>query len=96
MAIARSKLGRFVLPRLYATDEGRSRGLRADGLVRPDTPDDVSLAAFVAAIREDAAMPEDTLECNSPEERVRAFSILSQATKDAKGQCPSLIALPRR
>ena len=72
MAIAPSKLGRFVLPMLNA-DEALLRSLRAAGLVSRDAPDDALLAVFRRARDEDAALPEQARRFNSPHERVRVF-----------------------
>ena len=72
MAIAPSKLGRFVLPMLNA-DEALLSSLRAAGLVRLDTPNDALIAVFKQARDEDAALPEHRRRFNSPHERVRVF-----------------------
>jgi len=72
MAIAPSKLGRFVLPMLSA-DQALVRSIRAAGLVKSDTPDDALIAVFRRARDEHNGLPEGTREFNSPEERVRVF-----------------------
>jgi len=72
MAIAPSKLGRFVLPMLNA-DEALLRSLRAASLVSPDAPDDALVAVFRSARDEHDALPERTRRFNSPHERVRVF-----------------------
>lgn len=85
MAIAPSKLGRFVAqegfswptseaaaPRDFgAADETLVRGLRERGLVRPGATDDEVAETFRAARREHAAGGYSPY--NSPEERVRVF-----------------------
>jgi hypothetical protein len=85
MAIAPSKLGRFVVENGFswpsnptvapqdfdAADETLVRRLRQSGLVRPDATDSEVAATFLAARREHAAGGYSPF--NSPNERVRVF-----------------------
>lgn len=70
MAIAPSKLGRFVL-REGASDDLLMRSLRQTGLVRADVADADLKATFQAARDEHAAGGYSPF--NSPNERVRVF-----------------------
>jgi hypothetical protein len=72
MAIAPSKLGRFVL-RNWSSEDALLRGLREAGLVNPDVSDDELMAVFSEARREHAALSESHRGFNSPNERVRVF-----------------------
>lgn len=72
MAIAPSKLGRFVC-REGSSDDGLLRQLREAGLVRSDATDDEVTATFKKARDEDRALSESARMFNSPEERVRVY-----------------------
>ena len=67
MAIAPSKLGRFVRPMLH-DDEEMLCNLRVVGLVNPDVPDEILTDVFKAARDEHDALPEGSRRFNSPEE----------------------------
>lgn len=73
MAIAPSKLGRYVYELLGSTDEVRVERLRGAGLVKARALDDDLIAAFRKAIAEHEALPEGVRQFNSPNERVRVF-----------------------
>jgi hypothetical protein len=73
MAIAGSKLGRFVARHWSAPDEEFVRALREAGLVRWLASDMALWMARDRAVREDQALPEGQRPFNSPHERVRVF-----------------------
>ena len=70
MAIAPSKLGRFVFGK---GDADLLRDLREAGLVVPDARDDELIEVFEKSRREHAALSKDMQLFNSPEERIRVF-----------------------
>jgi hypothetical protein len=74
MAIAPSKLGRFVDRYLHSDDDdGLVRQLRQAGLVSEDASDSNLRATFRMAREEDSALSAREREYNSPEEGVRVF-----------------------
>ena len=72
MAIAPSKLGRFVDDHWHS-DDALVQRLRESSLVREDASDDDLRATFTMAREEDSALSPEEREFNSPEERVRVF-----------------------
>jgi hypothetical protein len=72
MAIAPSKLGRFV-DDFWTSDKALLVRLRDAGLVNPDASDDELIAVFRKARAEHAALAEGMRRRDSPNERVRVF-----------------------
>jgi len=72
MAIAPSKLGRFIWE-AGSDDELLMRRLRRSDLVRPDASDEEAMAAIRKAWEEHASLGEGDRPYNSPEERARVF-----------------------
>jgi hypothetical protein len=70
VAIAPSKLGRFVLGK---GDAELLSSLRQAGLVVGSARDDDLIRVFEKARREHLSLPEGTRSFNSPNERVRVF-----------------------
>lgn len=71
MAIAPSKLGRFVLQ--WDSEDALLRGLREAGLVNNGVSDDELMILFRTVREEHAGLPSDEQAFNSPHERVRVF-----------------------
>lgn len=94
MAIAPSKLGRFISDEGFngtgavspASDDLLARRLREVGLVRPDVPDGTLKAVFQAARAEHTAGGYSPF--NSPNERVRVFLAPHLTEKGRKWAVP--------
>ena len=72
MAIAPSKLGRFV-DQEWSSDFVLLRRLREVGLVVSDASDGQLMAVFEKAREEHASLPDGARAFNSPNERLRVF-----------------------